>query len=105
MAKFLRCERPTRASYRSDCQSGSRWNLDADMRKIGGDPGVSQATREYECVQDVAELGAAEDLEPAIAVGRIQVVEVELGALVGVRRDAGHPRWRRSAQPFVKAVS
>ncbi len=54
------------------------------METVDGDPSAGPATRELARIQDVAELGAAVGLESAIAVSRLQVVEVELGSLVGV---------------------
>src|SRR5438552_15802092 len=71
---------------------------------VGGDGSAGPATRELARVQDVAELGAPVDLESAIALSRLEIVEVEPGASVGVRGSVDHSPWRRRNQPIAQAV-
>ena len=58
---------------------------DAGMEAIGRHPGAGQAPGELAGEQDIGELRAAVDLEPVVALGALQVAEIEAHALVGGR--------------------
>jgi hypothetical protein len=87
---LLRCQREILCgAYRK------RKNATAAVAETRGDEARMQAIGRYArarktpcklaCEKDVAKLGTALDAEAAIAFGRLQVVEIEPGALVRIR--------------------
>jgi hypothetical protein len=78
------------------------------MEAVGGDAGAGPAPGQLTRVEDVAELGAAVDLEARVALSRLQVVEGERRAPVGVRGRVitreGVPATRRSRSPWVSTA-
>src|SRR5260370_7372521 len=74
------------------------------MQAVGSNAASSPAPCQLASMKNDAELGTAINLEAAVVVGRLQVAEVKLVALVRVGRGVNDARRRRSPQARAQAI-
>src|SRR5262249_19891445 len=76
----------------------------AGMKAVSIDARACPASRKFACKKNVAELRPAVHLKSAVVLLRLQIAEVELFTLVGIRRHVDHACGRRGAQRLAQTV-
>ena len=68
---------------------------DSRVQAIGGGPGSFEAPGQFIGEEDIGQLGLAVSLEPAVAAGEVNVVEMNAADFVGHRGQGDYPAFGR----------